>query len=348
MVISPRRMGKSSLLSEVAAYLESDGMVCGKVDFYALKSIAKIIGETARVCAEMILHQETNLKRFLATTASIFKRTRISIETLPNGSGLSVKPDIGLPVEIRATLTEAVLGLDEFLRKKRKKGLLVMDEFQEILGLDREGAVSMEAEFRTVVQSTKNLSFAFLGSQPSLSSDMFTGRKRPFFQAAKIIDLGPIDHKALQKFIGERFRSVGVAIEKADMVPELVQGHPDYTQRLCSHLYDIFKRTNPNSKILRLDSPILNQGMELMIEACSLIFIPEWEAYSLRQQQVLSLLAEHGPLKRVPSINLAEYDMGHTSFNTALKKLMRKGALRLNRDGKYELADPIFAKWITR
>jgi AAA+ ATPase superfamily predicted ATPase len=348
VVISPRRMGKSSLLSVVSAHLESVGMVCGKIDFYALKSAAKIVGETARVCAEMILHQETSLKRFLSTTASIFKRTRIAIEPSPDGTGVSVKPDIGLPVEIRATLTEAILGLDGFLSKRRKRGLLVMDEFQEVLGIDREGSTSLEAEFRTVVQSTKNLSFAFLGSQASLMSDMFTGRKRPFFQAAKIIELGPIDHKSLQRYIRKRFRSVDVTIENTEVIPELVQGHPDYTQRLSSHLYDILESMSPDSKAFQLNNTILEQGMQQMIEACSLIFIPEWEAYPLRQQQVLSLLAEHGPLKRVPSIYLAEYDMSHTSFNTAVKELLRKGTVRRVREAQYELADPIFAKWIRR
>ena len=85
-----------------------------------------------------------------------------------------------------------------------------------------------------------------------------------------------------------------------------------------------------------------------MIEACSLFFIPEWEKYTFRQQQVLSLLAENDPLKGVPAIYLAEYEMGHTTFNTALKELIRKGSVRVNRQGRYELSDPIFARWIMR
>lgn len=85
-----------------------------------------------------------------------------------------------------------------------------------------------------------------------------------------------------------------------------------------------------------------------MIDGCELIFIPEWQTFPLRQQQVLSVLAEKGPLKRVSAVDLAEYEMTHTSFNTALKQLIRKGLLRKDENGNYCLADPIFRRWIAR
>jgi hypothetical protein len=65
-----------------------------------------------------------------------------------------------------------------------------------------------------------------------------------------------------------------------------------------------------------------------MIDGCELIFIAEWLTIPLRQQQVLSLLAEKGPLIRGVAIDLAKYEMAHTSFNTALNQLILKGMLR--------------------
>ena len=223
-----------------------------------------------------------------------------------------------------------------------------MDEFQEIASVDRLEAQALEAEFRTAIQSTKNLSFAFLGSQASLLSDMFTDRNRPFFQSAKIIKLGSIDRKSLGSYIETRFKSVGFSIENVTGILDLVHGHPDYAQRICSHLFDIMSSSKEKTDSLSFDNTILNLAMKKMIEACSLFFIPEWETNTFRQQQVLSLLAENGPLKRVPAIYLAEYEMSHTTFNTALKELIRKGTVRVNRQGQYELSDPIFARWIMR
>jgi hypothetical protein len=313
-----------------------------------LNPVSKIVGETIKVCAEMILRQENSIKRFLAMTGGIFKGTRIAIEPSPDGVGFSVKPTLSLPVEIRESLTESLIGLDDFMGKKEKKGVLVMDEFQEIASVDRLEAQALEAEFRTAIQSTKNLSFAFLGSQASLLSHMFTDRNRPFFRSAKIIKLGSIDRKSFGSYIKTRFKSVGFSIENVTGILDLVHGHPDYTQRICSHLFDILSSSKEKTESVSFDNTILNLAMKRMIEACSLFFIPEWETYTFRQQQVLSLLAENGPLKRAPAIYLAEYEMSHTTFNTALKELIRKGTVRVNLQGQYELSDPIFARWIMR
>jgi hypothetical protein len=259
---------------------------------------------------------------------------------------VSIKPEVGLPTDPRTSLSEAILGLDQILGEKKRKGLLVLDEFQEINLIDKAGPSSLEAEFRTVVQSAKNLSFAFLGSQASLLSEMFTTRQRPFFQAAKIIELGPIDGKSLKSYIRRRFRAVGIKINMIDEILSVVEGHPDYTQRYCSHIYDLIAASGEQMPDVQLDDSLLRQGLDAMIEGCELIFIPEWQTFPLRQQQVLSVIAEKGPLKRVAAVDLAEYEMTHTSFNTALKQLLRKGTLRKDENGNYCLVDPIFRRWI--
>jgi len=347
VVISPRRIGKSSLLAVVSSGLEKKGMICGRIDFFALNSINKILGETARVCAQMMLNQETNLKKFLSLAADVFKRTRIAIEPTADGN-VSIKPEVGLPADIRTSLSEAILGLDQILGEKKCKGLLVLDEFQEIALIDKAGTHSLEAEFRTVVQSAQNLSFAFLGSQASLLSEMFTARQRPFFQAAKIIELGCIDSKSLKSYICRRFRLAGINIRNIEGILSVVEGHPDYAQRYCSHLHDILVAAGEQVSDVHLDDSLLGQALADMIEACELIFVPEWQTFPLRQQQVLSVIAEKGPLRRVAAVDLAEYEMTHTSFNTALKQLLRKGVLREDQNRNYFLIDPIFRRWIAR
>ena len=85
-----------------------------------------------------------------------------------------------------------------------------------------------------------------------------------------------------------------------------------------------------------------------MIEACALIFIPEWQTFTLRQQQILSVIAEKGPLRRVAAVDLAEYEITHTSFKNALKQLLRKGTVHEDENRNYCLVGPIFRRWIAR
>jgi len=42
VVVSPRRLGKSSLLAVVTEHLESEGFICGRLDYFAPKSVSKI------------------------------------------------------------------------------------------------------------------------------------------------------------------------------------------------------------------------------------------------------------------------------------------------------------------
>ena len=347
VIISPRRMGKSSLLATVAAKLKTKGVVCGRVDFFALNSVSKVLAETLRVCAGMVLTQETSLKRSMSVIGDIFRRTRIAIEPSPDGS-IAIKPELGLPVDVHSTLNEAISGLDRFLTKKKKKGVLVLDEFQEIASIDKFGESSLEAEFRTVMQSAGRLSFAFLGSRATTLAEMFTRRSRPFYQAAKVVELGRIDRKSMQTYVRKRFESVGIRVENLSPVLDVVEGHPDYMQRFCSHLYDIVSAADAAPQTVVLDESLIGKTLKEMIERCALIFIPEWASYPPRQQQVLSLLAEKGPLRRVPSVQLAEYDMSHTTFNTDVKQLLRKGVVRKDNAGRYRLTDPVFRRWITR
>ena len=84
-----------------------------------------------------------DLKRFLSQAADDFKRTRIAIEPTPDGN-VSLKPEVGLLPDIHTSLSGAILGLDRLLVNKKKRGLLVMDEFQEIALIEKAGANSLK------------------------------------------------------------------------------------------------------------------------------------------------------------------------------------------------------------
>jgi hypothetical protein len=56
----------------------------------------------------MILAQETNVERFLFLAARVFNRTRIAIEASPD-SDVAIKPEVAMPVDVNAILSEAIL-----------------------------------------------------------------------------------------------------------------------------------------------------------------------------------------------------------------------------------------------
>ena len=140
-----------------------------------------------------------------------------------------------------------------------------------------------------------------------------------------------------------------VFLSAASRDKELVNELINWVEQHEIRVWYANKDATPGSDFqIEIDDALLRQGVERMMEACSVIFIPEFETNPLRQQQVLSILAEHGPLKRIPALFLAEYEMSNTSFNTAVKELVRKGNVKLDSQGRYFIMDPVYKKWLNR
>ena len=57
------------------------------------------------------------------------------------------------------------------------------------------------------------------------------------------MELEPIATDELAKFIKQRFAKIAISIsgQLALRIAERVNGHPDYAQRLCSHIFDIIE-----------------------------------------------------------------------------------------------------------
>lgn len=338
VLYSPRRMGKSSLMARLRDRLTAQGLLVLRVDFYALNSAVKIVQEVARACGRAVLEESGSIQKFLERLATVFKRLRFKLTPGPDGS-VSIEPEIVIPLEIRANLADALVSLDEFLVKRGKRGVLIFDEFQEVSLVNE----NLEAELRTIIQTLRHMAIAFLGSKAHIITRMFSDRSRPFYMAAKLVELGPIRAEHFVPFIKERFAvgSMRISGELAEEICSISGGHPDYTQRLCSHVFDLAKGEEGS-----LTESLIDQGAVEMVRSCGNIYISQWESLPLRQQQVLAILAEHGPQRRISSALLAPYDLAITSFHTALGELVKRGEVVRDGDGSYRVADGFFARWI--
>jgi len=174
-----------------------------------------------------------------------------------------------------------------------------------------------------------------------LLKDMFSNEKRPFYHAAKIMELGPIETEALAKFIKTRFKKIAVFIsdELALKIAIRVKGHPDYAQRLCSHILDGLEDKTVSEEFIE-------QGVSRMLSSLTPSFAGIFEELPLRESQVMTILADHGPLKTFSSKMLQPYDMGTPSLHKALSNLIKKDLIRKGKDKEYYVADNFLHEWI--
>lgn len=338
VLYSPRRYGKTSLLQAASKKLRNKNILYGKADFFACNSSDKVVHAVSRATAEAIIDDLKSIEKFIKSAAQIFKRTRFSIRYEPDGTGsFSISPELSPQATSIDSLSDAFSGLSSYLKKSNKRAVIVLDEFQQILRVNS----NLEAEFRTIIQQQDRIAFAFLGSRTQLLKDMFVNDKRPFYHAAKIMELGPIDPEELAKFVKTRFRKIDVSIsdELALKIAVRVKGHPDYAQRLCSHILDSLDTKTVSEEFIE-------KGVSRMLLSLTPSFSGIFEELPLRESQVMTILAEHGPLKTFSNKMLQPYDMGTPSLHKALSNLIKKDLIRKDKGKEYFIVDNFLNEWI--
>jgi hypothetical protein len=338
VLYSQRRHGKTSLIYAASDAIKVKKILFGYADFFSCNSTEKILMAIARAAAKAIVDDLKSIEKFLKSTTHFFNRIRFSVKIDANDAGsISVLPELSSKATSIDSLADAINGLNSYLSNNQKRAALVLDEFQQVIKVDG----NLEAEFRTVIQQQDKISFAFLGSRMHLLKDMFINKNRPFYHAAKFMELGPIAAVELADFIKKRFGKSGISISTpmALGVAERVNGHPDYAQRLCSHIFDILETTTINDEHIE-------DGMRQMLISLTPSFRGVFEELPLRESQVLTILAENGPLKTFQSKLIQAYNMGTPALHKALSNLIKKDLIYKGVDKRYCIVDNFLSEWL--
>ncbi len=338
VLYSRRRYGKTSLINAASDAIKVKKVLFGYADLFSCNSTEKILLAVAKAAAKAIADDLKSIEKFLKSTTHFFNRIRFSVKFDTDEAGsISILPELSSKATPFDSLADALNGLNAYLIKNKKRASLVLDEFQQVIKVDS----NLEAEFRTVIQQQDKISFAFLGSRMHLLKDMFVNKNRPFYHAAKIMELGPIAAGELANFIKKRFGKIGKSISMplALGVAERVKGHPDYAQRLCSHIFDILETTS-------ISDEHIEKGMKQMLISLTPSFRGVFEELPLRESQVLTILAENGPIKTFPSKLIQAYDMGAPALHKALSNLIKKELIKKGENKSYCIIDNFLLEWL--
>ena len=139
------------------------------------------------------------------------------------------------PEDMDATL-ERLFELPGRLAAERgRRVALVLDEFQEIVDIDRD----LPKLMRSVFQAQPEVAHVYLGSKRHMMERIFSDEQEPFWRSAKRIELGVIQPAKFRPFIRRGFRSTARRIDgpTLDGVLEVTGGHPYATQELAYFLW---------------------------------------------------------------------------------------------------------------
>jgi hypothetical protein len=333
IIFSQRRLGKTSLVWKVLEEAAREDIIPVYVDLYPISTLAEFIEEYAKAIARALGPYEKAVKLM----RELFSRIHLSM-----GVDAAGKPQwsVGFDRKMEAeTFDEVISSLEGYLRRKKKFGAVVFDEFQQIVETDGE---KTERRLRSAIQTHQRTCYFFVGSRKHLMQDLFSNPNRPFYRSGKIFPLGKIPFDDISEFIKKRFQEGGLEIGDTAVkaILETTECHPYYTQYLCHVLYDL--QGGP-----AVHEEDISKALDLLLHRETPGYMNTWDLLTVRQKQTLMALSETAP-GEMPFRHemLRRFGMSQPAVMLrALSSLMEKDLVD-KEDGKYEIVDLIFKKWI--
>jgi hypothetical protein len=337
-LFSERRMGKTSLVRLALTRLPRDEHLAAYVDLWPTDSEKSFVTATARALAEATT---TRPERMLDAARAFFPQ--LSPVLTLDGAG---KPELRFEVTPHRPLEQALEDVlsapARIAEKRRKRVVVVFDEFQQIL---QYGDDRVERTLRSVIQGQDRVAYLFLGSQKHLIQEMVLDRSSPLYRAGAHYPLRPIPTPEWQPFIRSRFEDSKRRIPEAQIeaVCEMCGGHPFYTQHLCHALWELCE---PGKAVT---DELVRAALALLLERESQAYSALWEPLTGPQRRLLVGLAHDGETGEIYATPFRErHDLGAPStVQRAATALLRRDLIDRS-DGTYVISDRFFRLWIRR
>jgi len=341
LVYAPRRYGKSSLVLRAAQEAMRQKVLVGYCDLMKTPTkerfaaaLAKTIYEDIAAPVDQVFERAADLFRGL--------QVRPAMEVDPGDGTLRFSFQAGRRKEdIDDTIERLLELLGELAAERRRRVVIIFDEFQEILALDKRFPNLMRAVF----QAQPEVSHVYLGSKQHLLERIFNDRNEPFWRSAKQLEIGMIPPVEFAAFVGERFTSSGKGITDDALVRLLAAtgGHPYGTQELA---YFTWELVAPGSEASLAE---VDDALTRVLRSEHNHFTQLWDDASHPQRLLMLALAAEPAL----GIYSAGYHSRHElpanpTLQTALAALTRKELVGRNGEDELWVIEPFLAEWLRR
>ena len=320
IMIAPRRFGKTSLVNKVVANTDRP------VLWLDLQLLTNTSDFASQLLKQVFKKYPFEKLKFMLRNFRIVPT--LSIDPVSNNVEVGFQPHVNSFVHL-----EDVLNLIEKLGEDKIRPVIVFDEFQELLALEK----SLDKKLRSVIQFHKNINYVFLGSSESLMKQIFENKKSPFYHFGQLFTLNKISHGDFFAFLNKRFAAItDKSVEISEKILAFSQCHPHYTQQLAFHVWMALKREERTENIV-------NETIENVIMLHDNDFERLWNNFNNTDKKVLIELAFEQTNLLSASVLYKNTSASSTIFS-ALKRLTEKGILI--KTEKYEIDDPFFRNWI--
>jgi hypothetical protein len=341
LVYAPRRYGKSSLVLRAAQDALRKKALVGYCDLMKTPTKERLAAALAKTIYRDIA---SLVDQAFERAAELFRGLRVipTMDVDPVDGSLRFSFQAGRRKEdIDDTIERLLELLGELAAERKRRVVIIFDEFQEVVALDRRFPNLMRAVF----QAQPEVSHVYLGSKRHILERIFNDRNEPFWRSAKQLELGLIAPAKFASFLHARFAESGKGLtdEAVERLLHATGGHPYGTQELA---YFVWELVEPRSKASVAD---VDEALARVVRSEHNHFAQLWDD-APHAQRLLMLALAADPTGGVYS---AGYHSRHElpanpTLQTALAALIKKEIVGRSGDGEYRVIEPFFSEWLER
>ena len=335
ILMSPRRLGKTSLVKHVCNKLDNKDIITVYLDIFGCKSEYDFYN---KLTAEVLKQTASKSELWFEEAKEFLYRLtpKISFSPEPNSDF-----SISLGITPKTHTPEEVLQMAETIAIKRKKRIVIcIDEFQQIG--EMANSKQIQARLRTVWQHQKHVSYCLFGSKHHLMSSIFLHRSMPFFQFGDTISLNKIATEDWVEYIVSHFADGKRTIsrELAEEICKFTENYSAYVQQLA---WLVFTLKEEGETVTEND---VKQAKNDLLATNDILFMQMIEPLSEFQLNFLRAIASGIKKDFGLSEVREEYNLGSYSNITRLKTALLERDLIEKQKTEWVITDPIFAKWL--
>ena len=338
VLFAPRRYGKSSLVWRAAQQLVAKRVLVAQVDLMTAPTRAQLAARLAKTIHDDLATPLFRARERLRVFSGLRVAPTMTID--PEDGSVSFSFSASLqPEELDETL-ERLLELPGRLAAERKRSVvLILDEFQEVMGIDP----NLPKLMRAVFQQQPEVAHIYLGSRRHMLRDIFSDTNEPFWRSAKQIELDVIAPQHFRPYIERRFAESGrkVADAALDAILGITHGHPYATQELC---YFTWQETPARGTAT---AQRVAQALDGVLRSEHAHFSLVWSRAAGAQRAVLQALARE-PGHPLASAYRARHGLPAASTVQRALDALEREELVARSAGRARIVEPFLAEWLVR
>ena len=335
VLISPRRIGKTSLVRKVCELAKSDDLKIVYLDIFSCRSDREFYDAFAtavlRQTSSKLEEWVDNAKRFLSRITPKF-----SIGTDPM-TDFSVSLELNMKSE---DVTDILQLPEKIASDKGIKIVICIDEFQQIA--EFSDSKTFQKRLRTIWQLQQNVSYCLFGSKKHLMNELFERRSLPFYKFGDALYLQKIDTEDWVKYICERFDATNktISLSLAEKIAQKVDNHSSYVQQLAWLVWIHTDEVATEENFEEAWQDLLDQNTPLF----------EKQKENLKGYQLNFLRAIiDGVSKEFTTKNVLEkYNLGISSNVAIVKRALIKKELIDTEKKEIVISDIVLKEWLRR